>query len=275
MNAWVPLTQRVALLEPSVETDRPGLGYIRGSKASASIDGGNSVKHARLFLEHIRKEKYPVPTFTFLTHWHWDHIFGLGALDNWIVASEETKKYLAPMKDQDLEKEIMESDYQLKNEFVDAFDVALRMPSITYKERCVFDLGGLTVLTQLVESDHTTDCSVVFIPEEKILFIGDCLYCGSERGQYYLDRLRYLTLMKTLLHFPAELYLDSHRQPITRARLTATLEKVTRIAEASIEYPDVAEALRFLQMQNGFEADDEISFFLKAFENGEQRKPRY
>ena len=275
MNEWVHLTHRVALLTPSSETDRPGLGYIRGSKASAAIDGGNSLKHTRLFLECIREERQSAPAFTFLTHWHWDHVFGLGASDNWIVASEETKRYLLPLRDQDLEKEIKESDYQIKNEFADGFDVALRMPSITYKERCVIDLGEVTVLAQLVDSDHTPDCSVIFIPEEKVLFIGDCLYCGSEGGQFYLDRLRYLTLIKTLLRFPAEIFLDSHRKPITREQLTADLEKVTRIAEASIDYPDTEEARRFLQTQCGFQTDEEVSYFLKAFENGEKRKPRF
>jgi len=271
MNEWVRLTQRVAWLTPSEETDRPGLGYIKGSEASAAVDGGNSLKHMRLFLKHLREERLAVPTFTFLTHWHWDHIFGLGALDNWIVASEETKKYMLPLQDQDLEQEIRETDYQIKEEFTDEFDVALRMPSIVYKERCVFDLGNLTVLAQWVESDHTADCSVFFVPEEKVLFIGDCLYCGADHGQYYLDRLRYLTLLKTLLRFPAELYLDSHRKPITRERLRADLEKVSQIAEVSVQYPDVGEALRFLEAENRFDVDDDVAFYLKAFENGEKR----
>ena len=78
-------------------------------------------------------------------------------------------------------------------------------------------------------------------------------------------------MLKTLLRFPAELYLDSHRKPITRERLRADLEKVSRIAEVSVQYPDVGEALRFLEAENRFDVDDDVAFYLKAFENGEKR----
>ena len=53
----------------------------------------NSEEHAQLFLEMLKEQNVSNPDFVALTHWHWDHIFGLSVLRNALTISHaETKK---------------------------------------------------------------------------------------------------------------------------------------------------------------------------------------
>ena len=57
------------------------------------IDAGNSEEHAQLFLEMLKEQNVSNPDFVALTHWHWDHIFGLPVLQDALsIAHSETKK---------------------------------------------------------------------------------------------------------------------------------------------------------------------------------------
>ena len=57
------------------------------------IDAGNSEEHAQLFLEMLKEQNVSNPDFVALTHWHWDHIFGLSVLRNALTISHaETKE---------------------------------------------------------------------------------------------------------------------------------------------------------------------------------------
>ncbi len=45
------------------------------------------------FLEMLKEKNVSNPDFVALTHWHWDHIFGLSVLQNALTISHaETKK---------------------------------------------------------------------------------------------------------------------------------------------------------------------------------------
>ena len=57
------------------------------------IDAGNSEAHAQLFLKMLKEQNVSSPDFVALTHWHWDHIFGLSVLQHALtIAHTETKK---------------------------------------------------------------------------------------------------------------------------------------------------------------------------------------
>ena len=73
-------SDRIWYLPHSEETDRPILGYVRGDRCSLMIDAGNSPAHVELFCHALREQKLPLPDYCVLTHWHWDHTFGIAAL---------------------------------------------------------------------------------------------------------------------------------------------------------------------------------------------------
>ena len=92
------LTEHIWYMPYEEERDRPNLGYVLGDKWSLAIDAGHSAAHTREFYTLLEKEKLPLPALTVLTHWHWDHSFGMHAVDGLCLANDLTNKYLSEWK---------------------------------------------------------------------------------------------------------------------------------------------------------------------------------
>ena len=88
------ITNRVHYMPHYAETDRPALGLICGDKFSLVVDSGNSPAHASDFLKLVEKMDISPLKFVVITHWHWDHIFGIKTMDLLTISTEETKKKL-------------------------------------------------------------------------------------------------------------------------------------------------------------------------------------
>lgn len=90
------LTERVWYLPWEEETDRPNLCYLLGERHSLAVDAGNSPAHVGKLYRALEEQGLPLPDFTVLTHWHWDHTFGLGAIHGVGIASAKTQPKAAP-----------------------------------------------------------------------------------------------------------------------------------------------------------------------------------
>lgn len=88
------LTERAWYLPWEEETDRPNLCYLLGERHSLAVDAGNSPAHVGKFYRALEEQGLPLPDFTVLTHWHWDHTFGLGAIHGVGIASAKTNQKL-------------------------------------------------------------------------------------------------------------------------------------------------------------------------------------
>ena len=76
-SEFVKATDRIYYFSGEQETDRPFLYYIKGRDYSVAIDAGQSKEHVEQFYAALQKESLPLPNYTILTHWHWDHTFGI------------------------------------------------------------------------------------------------------------------------------------------------------------------------------------------------------
>ncbi|MBN8210570.1 MBL fold metallo-hydrolase [Bacillus sp. NTK071] len=212
---------------PVSETDRPILGMVVGDKQSLMIDAGNSEAHANYFLEELKNREVPKPTLLALTHWHWDHIFGLSALDVVSISSKETKQEMEKLvhldwSDRALDERVKEGTEiefcaaAIKKEFANHRDVTISLPDMTFKGQMEIHLGGVTCLLQQVGGDHASDSTVIYIKEEKILFLGDCFYPDifSPKTNYTVSTT--LTLLDKLEAFDAEWYILSHGTAISK-----------------------------------------------------------
>lgn len=86
--------ERIWLLPPEEERDRPVLGYVHGDRWSLQIDAGASPAHLALFHRALAEQGLPAPALVVLTHWHWDHSFGLAGLTCPSLAGECTQREL-------------------------------------------------------------------------------------------------------------------------------------------------------------------------------------
>src|SRR4051812_27575309 len=83
------LSNRLYYLPAYQQTDRPILGAIVGDNQTLFIDAGNSSAHAKLFKEQLANQQITGDILV-LTHWHWDHVFGLSEMNMPSIANAMT-----------------------------------------------------------------------------------------------------------------------------------------------------------------------------------------
>lgn len=229
-------------ITPISETDRPILGMVVGKNKTLMIDAGNSETHAQYFLDELLKRDISSPDMVVLTHWHWDHIFGLTTLTNTIsICSKETKTEMEKLKhlswsDEALDlrvKEGTEIEFcanAIKKEFGNERDIKIVLPGLTFEKQLEIDLGELTCIIQHVGGSHASDSVVVYIKEEKILFLGDCIYSDifSEKWKYKINET--LQLIEKLEAFDAETYILSHWKAISKEEFKQEITMLRTIA---------------------------------------------
>ena len=168
-------------------TDRPVLGYIAGNRYSVLVDAGSSPRHINAFLQEIYAFGLKKPDFVLITHSHWDHTYGLCALDIPAICNSTTYRLLKEdsKKIWDLEhfEEYKKSELiepfiyeHMELEYPDISKVRIRLPEMVYDKFFSIDLGDLTVEARLVTNAHSKDGSIIFAKEEKVLFLGDSFY---------------------------------------------------------------------------------------------------
>ncbi|CAM3854523.1 MBL fold metallo-hydrolase [Mesobacillus thioparans] len=230
-------------ITPVSLTDRPILGMVVGNNKTLMIDAGNSEDHANYFLSELLKRGVPDPDMVVLTHWHWDHIFGLSAFPNIVsLASKQTKQEMEKLiplswSDEALDTRVREGSEiefcakAIKEEFTDHRDITIVLPDLTFEKRVEIHLGGVTCIVQHVGGDHAADSTVVFIKEEKILFLGDCIYPDifSEKQNYTIKET--LRLLDELEAFDADTYILSHQKAISKEEFNQEAAMLRNIAK--------------------------------------------
>lgn len=243
MQSIEKIGERFWFMTPVSETDRPILGMVVGEETSLMIDAGNSETHAQLFLEMLAEKQINSPQFVVLTHWHWDHIFGLSALKEVLsISSASTKaemKKLIPLSwsDEALDQRVTDGteiefcSSAIKKEYVHHRDIKITLPVLTFEDKLEIDLGGVTCILKHVGGDHAYDSVVVYIIEEKILFLGDSFYPDifSKKRNYTIERT--LALLEELEKFDAETYILSHWKPISKEEFQSEAKLLRRSAE--------------------------------------------
>lgn len=231
---------------PIAETDRPVLGMVVGNRKTLMIDAGNSESHANYFLKELQKRHVPHPTIVTVTHWHWDHIFGLPALkDTLIISSRETKEEMRKLQplswsDEAIDDRVREGTeiefcaVAIKKEYPDERNISIVLPDAVFEKRLEIDLGGITCIIEQVGGSHASDSVVIYIKEEKILFVGDAIYCRlyAEKWHYKIDET--LQLLDKLEAFDADTYILSHTGVLSKEefkREVRTLRTIAHLTE--------------------------------------------
>lgn len=121
-SEFIKVTDKIYYFSGEPETDRPFLYYIKGRAYSVAIDAGQSKEHVEQFYSALQKESLPLPDYTLLTHWHWDHSFGLPYIHGKSVGSELTKQQLETVATWNWNKSDMEQRVTdgIEAEFVSA-----------------------------------------------------------------------------------------------------------------------------------------------------------
>ncbi|MEG0309080.1 MAG: MBL fold metallo-hydrolase [Clostridium sp.] len=196
----IKISDKIYYLPHCVETDRPTLGYIKGEKYTLMIDSGNSYREVNLYLSELDQLNLPHPDFVAITHWHFDHTYGLSSLKATAIACKATNIKLENMTHWKWDEKSMDERVKngeepkvcqqyIKEQYPDLSSIRIRTADIVFDKHLTLDLGGLTCEMIWIDSSHTEDCVVYFIQEEKVLFIGDASYSSKDKFQHFIEFL--------------------------------------------------------------------------------------
>ena len=221
------ISDHVRWFTPESHTDRPSLCAVVGENAVALLDIGASPAHTQEFLDALSKEGIAAPDYAILTHWHWDHVFGIDALSCPVIAHEESNRNIKRMMTLDY------SDANLANLIAEGHEVEftrehllieltesqrknliLREADITFTQSIRLHLGDVTCDVQHVGGDHASDSAVIYIPEDKILFLGDCFYYTVYQEPRHYTEAKILPLIDKLEYFDVEYFVLGHNGQI-------------------------------------------------------------
>lgn len=247
MQYFKQLTSRIWYQTPVSETDRPILAVVRGEKHQLMIDAGNSSAHAALFLEEMKKHNLGSPDLLALTHWHWDHIFGMKHLRLPSMATQQTITRMKEMQpyawtDAALQErmdqgiEIPFCADAIKLEFGTTRDIEVVLPTIGFTGQLKIDLGGVQCQLIEIENDHSPGSLLVYIPEERVVFLGDAMYADifSSKWNYTVERTT--RLLAAIDRLEADYYVWSHGEAMPKSEFEEEvnmLRRAIRVTEAT------------------------------------------
>lgn len=270
------LTDHVYWMPPA-EPDRPSLCAVVGERYTLMLDAASSDAHARLFLDQLAKNGIPAPRLVALTHWHWDHVFGAAEIGTPLIAHRLTAQELAiqaayEWTDEALDqrvaagKEIAFCADNIKLELPAPRSIRIALPDILFDDALDIDLGGVTCLLRHVGGDHAADSVVAYIPEDRLLFLGDCLYDAVYTPVRHYTPERLFPLLDKLVTFDAQHYIEGHADTVmSYAEFNALTGKIRLAGELIAESgTDEAAVLAAAKSRTGSEPDEDLTYFVKG-----------
>lgn len=276
------LSSRIFWSLPDSERDRPVLGALCGDAATLVVDTGASPAHARQFRAALGALGAASPRYAVLTHWHWDHVFGTAEMGLLTIAHVETRRRVLEMarldwRDRALDARVAAGEEvafiadHLKIEMTNAERAALVIaaPEVTFTRQVEVYLGGLTAQVLHVGGDHSPDCSVVFCPEERVAFLGDCTSGGFTAAETYYTLPRFLQLLDALEALPAEQFFFGHYpHPVPRAQFLRENEQARIIADVVQKTAEREAVLARLPALLGEPVNEEHAYVVDALLTG-------
>lgn len=230
------ITERCFYMSGDHATDRPSLGYVRGDRLSLAVDGGNSPAHWRMMADALTAAKLPQPDVCAVTHSHWDHVYGLCAMNARVYACRETQAQLqrmtawrwdaASMQARlDAGEDILFCHENILREYDDPGEIRVRTADEVFDDRLTLDLGGVHAELIRLDNSHAPDCVVVYIPEERMIFLGDITYHDLHHVPACWHLHRRQRLIESLRGLDFDWALPGHQEIKSREALFAGLEE--------------------------------------------------
>ncbi len=162
LEPWRELRSGVYLTVAQPES--VNLGLIVGSQATLLVDTGSSPAQGRALRGSLTAVTDRPLAAVVITHWHYDHAFGLRAfVDIPRIAHESLRSRLASA----------EAAAEAKRLGVDPVELA--QPNVELAVATALDLGDRRVEIAHLGRGHTDGDLVVVVPDAEVVFVGDLI----------------------------------------------------------------------------------------------------
>lgn len=271
------LSNTIYYLSNQDNNERPTLGLVCGDSYSLIIDSGNSPQHAKDFLLEIEKLNVPPVKYVVITHAHWDHFLGMNEFDATVIVNNQTNEIIKEWQsfsydDRSLKSyvntnqmsamcmNIIQTDMPNRNSF------KLKSPDIIFEKTLTIDLGNKVCILEKIKSTHSEDSTVIYIPDEKVVFLGDCAYGTTTNSLFHFKQSLLLPMIKDIQKYNAEMFLLGHESICDSTEMDIYWRELTRSSQV-VESSSLEDALECFKVENRRDPNNNELFFIKAFVN--------
>ena len=236
------LTDHITYIQADHRTDRPVLAAVIGSESVLMIDAGASAAHTQGFLGDLARETQRRPDWVAITHWHWDHSFGMAHLTAPTIGHHNLTKNLSKLQglawdDAALAERVQRGEEiefcatYIAKEYGADRDIRVVLPTITFEHSLTLNLGDVTCELHYLPTDHTDDAIAIYVKEDQALFLGDAMGKAYYAPTPYYSARMMGRLMATINRFPAKWFIESHCEPTDAEGFWARNRILTDVAE--------------------------------------------
>ncbi|MFD1173977.1 MBL fold metallo-hydrolase [Oceanobacillus picturae] len=271
------LSDTIYYLSNQDDKERPTLGLVCGDRYSLVIDAGNSPQHAQDFLLEIENLDVPPVKYAVITHAHWDHFLGMNEFDATVIVNSKTNELIKEWQgfsydDRSLQKyvtanqmnpicmEILQTDMPNRKSF------KLKSPNVIFENTLTIDLGNKVCILERIKSTHTDDATIIYIPDEKVVFLGDCAYGTTTNSLFHYKQSLLSPMIKDIQKYDAEMFLLGHESICDLNEINVYWEELTAASQA-VQSTSLENALESFNIENKRDPNENELFFIKAFVN--------
>ncbi|WP_411820011.1 MBL fold metallo-hydrolase [Hyphococcus formosus] len=164
----------------------PNTGVVIGDDCVLVVDTQATPEMATDVIDKIRGVTDKPIKYVVLSHYHAVRVLGASAYGaEHVIASQDTRDLIVERGKEDMASEIGRFPRLFKG--VDSIP-GLTWPSMTFNGKMTLYLGSLEVQILQLGRGHTKGDTVVWLPQEKVLFAGDLVEYGATpyTGDAYL-----------------------------------------------------------------------------------------
>ena len=179
----------------------PNSGIVIGDDAVMVIDTQATPAMAQDVIRRIREVTDKPIKYVVLSHYHAVRVLGAAAYEpEHILASEDTLSLIKERGEQDKASEIGRFPRLFRN--VESVPPGLTWPTMTFTGRMTLWLGKLELQLIQLGRGHTKGDTVVWLPQDKVLFSGDLVefdatpYAGDAYFQDWPQTLDNIAALK-------------------------------------------------------------------------------
>lgn len=158
----------------------PNTGVVITDEGVLIVDALATPVMARRLIAEIRKVTDKPIRYVVLSHYHAVRVLGASAYKaegmEQIIASQGTYDLIVERGEQD-----MASEHQRFPRLFQAFETVpgLTWPTLTFTDKMTLFMGGVRIEIMHLGAGHTKGDTVVWLPDEKLLFSGDLVEAES------------------------------------------------------------------------------------------------
>ncbi|MFG2136876.1 MBL fold metallo-hydrolase [Streptomyces sp. NPDC048650] len=197
-------------------------GFVTDGDTTLVVDTAATERRARLLRRRIAESGAPTPRLVVNTHHHGDHTYG-----NSVFTPEATVVGHAACR-----RELLAAGHQLHAVWpgVEYGDILLTAPTVTFTDELTLHVGDIEVRLLHPGVAHTPGDTVVWLPEQRIVFTGDLIFNGGTPFLFMgslAGSLRSLDLLRSL---DAETVVPGHG-PVTGPEVYDDVERYLRYVD--------------------------------------------